>query len=107
MTGTKAGLVIISADDPNMYSSQNEQDNRHYARFAKIAALEPGDSEEARQFTRLASEIGELFDTPVMLRSVTRVSHSKSVVPVPDPLPEPDRGDLPPVGVDRNPAKYV
>ena len=79
-TGVTAGLVIMSADDPFAHSSQNEQDNRNYAKFAKIPMLEPADSQEAKEFIKLAFEISEKFDTPVFLRPTTRVSHSKSVV---------------------------
>ncbi|MEE4312786.1 MAG: indolepyruvate ferredoxin oxidoreductase subunit alpha [candidate division KSB1 bacterium] len=78
--GVNAGLVIISADDPAMHSSQNEQDNRWFARAAKVPMLEPSDSEEARIFTRKALEISEAFDTPVLLRTTTRINHSKSIV---------------------------
>jgi len=79
-TGIKGGLVLVSADDPGMHSSQNEQDNRNYARFAKLPMLEPSDSEEARLFVRQAFQISEKHDTPVILRLTTRISHSKSVV---------------------------
>ncbi len=78
--GATGGLVVASCDDPGMHSSQNEQDNRHYARSAKIPLLEPSDSQEAKDFTKLAFEISEKFDTPVLLRLTTRISHSKSVV---------------------------
>ena len=78
--GVKAGLVIICADDPGMHSSQNEQDNRNYAFAAKIPMLEPSDSEEARKFVHLAFELSETYDTPVILRSTTRISHGKGVV---------------------------
>ncbi len=80
MTGVYGGLVVVSADDPGMHSSQNEQDNRHYARFAKVPMLEPGDSQEAYELTRLAFQMSEEYDTPVLVRSTTRISHSKSVV---------------------------
>ncbi len=80
--GVKGGLVIISADDPNMHSSQNEQDNRNYAYAAKIPMLEPSDSDEARRFVKLAFEISEKYDTPVFLRPTTRVCHSYSVVDI-------------------------
>ena len=80
ITGIKGGFVVVAADDPGMHSSQNEQDNRHYARFAKVPILEPSDSQEAYEFARIAFSISEQFDTPVMLRPTTRVSHSKSVV---------------------------
>lgn len=78
--GVGKGFVIVSADDPSMHSSQNEQDNRHYARAAKIAMIEPADSQECLDFTKAAYEISEKFDIPVMLRTTTRVSHSKSLV---------------------------
>ncbi len=84
-TGIEGALVIISADDPSMHSSQNEQDNRNYAKFAKIPMLEPADPQEAKDFIRLAFEISEKFDTPVFFRSTTRVSHSKSVVTLHEP----------------------
>jgi len=79
-TGVNGGLVLITADDPEMHSSQNEQDNRNYAKFAKVPMLEPADSQECKEFTRLAFELSEQYDTPVMLRTTTRISHSKSVV---------------------------
>jgi indolepyruvate ferredoxin oxidoreductase alpha subunit len=79
-TGVSGGLVILVADDPGMHSSQNEQDSRHYARASKIPMLEPSDSQEAYDFTRLAFEISEQFDTPVLLRTTTRLSHGKSTV---------------------------
>jgi len=79
-TGVNAGLVLVSADDPGMHSSQNEQDNRRYARIAKIPMLEPSDSREAKDFTIRAFEISEEYDTPVLLRTTTRVNHGKSVV---------------------------
>ena len=79
-TGVNAGVVLIVADDPNVYSSQNEQDSRNYARFAKVPMLEPSDSQEAKDFVKLAFEISEKFSVPVIVRSETRVSHSMSVV---------------------------
>lgn len=79
-TGVNGGLVIVSADDPGMHSSQNEQDNRGYGRFAKIPVLEPSDSQEAYDFVRLAFKLSEQYDTPVMLRTTTRISHSQSLV---------------------------
>ncbi|HUS83038.1 MAG TPA: indolepyruvate ferredoxin oxidoreductase subunit alpha, partial [Dehalococcoidia bacterium] len=66
--GVRGGLVIVTADDPGMFSSQNEQDNRHYARLAKVPMLEPSDSQEAKDFTVAAFELSERFDTPVLLR---------------------------------------
>src|SRR5512135_771710 len=80
MTGVEAGLLIVSADDPAMHSSQNEQDNRTYARFARIPCLEPSDSQEAKDLTLAAFELSERFDTPVMLRLTTRICHSTSAV---------------------------
>ncbi len=101
-TGVRGGLVLITADDPEMHSSQNEQDNRNYAKFAKVPMLEPSDSQECKDFTRLALELSEEYDTPVMLRTTTRISHSKSVVVLGEPvtgLPEPR--------LERNAAKLV
>ena len=82
MTGVVGGMVVIIADDPGIHSSQNEQDSRHYARLARVPALEPGDSQEAYHFMGAAFEISERFDTPVMVRSTTRISHSRSLVEV-------------------------
>jgi indolepyruvate ferredoxin oxidoreductase alpha subunit len=78
--GLEAGLVIVSADDPGMHSSQDEQDNRNYAKFARVPLLEPSDSGEAREFMLAAYELSEQFDTPVLFRTTTRTSHSKSLV---------------------------
>jgi len=78
--GATGGIVIVTADDPSMHSSQNEQDNRHYARAAKIPVLEPSDSEETRRFTKMALQMSEEFDTPVLLRLTTRISHTRTVV---------------------------
>jgi indolepyruvate ferredoxin oxidoreductase alpha subunit len=100
--GVRGGLVLVVADDPEMHSSQDEQDSRNYAKFAKVPMLEPGDSEEARAFTRLAYEISEKFDTPVLVRTTTRISHGKSIVFPAEPvqgLPEPN--------LVRDPAKFV
>ena len=79
-TGVNAGMVIAVADDAGMHSSQNEQDSRHYARAAKIPMLEPSDSGEALAFTKLAYDLSERFDTPVLLKMCTRIAHSQSVV---------------------------
>ena len=79
-TGITAGCVIAVADDMGMHSSQNEQDSRHYARAAKLMMLEPADSRECKEFTKLAFELSEKYDTPVLLRLSTRISHSQSVV---------------------------
>ena len=104
MTGSEAGLVIISADDPGMHSSQNEQDNRTFARFARIPCLEPSDSQEAKDLTIAAFELSERFDTPVLLRLTTRVCHSTSAVELGERA-EPPAGKPP--RFPRNPAKYV
>ena len=79
-TGVKGALVIITCDDPGMFSSQNEQDNRNYAKFAKIPMLEPSDSNEAYYLLREALSLSERFDTPVLFRLTTRVCHAKSEV---------------------------
>jgi indolepyruvate ferredoxin oxidoreductase, alpha subunit len=100
-TGVGGGLVLVSADDPGMHSSQNEQDNRHYARFAKIPLLEPSDSEEARDYVIAALEMSEKFDTPVLLRTTTRISHSRGTL-----LPG-EKHDHEIKGFRKNPAKYV
>ena len=79
-TGVNAGLVILAADDPSMFSSQNEQDSRNYAAFARVPMLEPADSAEAHEFVQRAFEISEDFDTPVMIRESMRIAHTKSLV---------------------------
>ena len=78
--GVNGGFVVVSADDPSMHSSQNEQDNRYYARSAKIALIEPSDSQECKDFLQEAYRISEQFDMPVLFRTTTRISHSKSLV---------------------------
>ena len=83
-TGVNAGMVIVVADDAGMHSSQNEQDSRHYAKASKIPMLEPSDSAEALAFAKLAYDLSERFDTPVLLKMCTRVSHSQSVVETSD-----------------------
>ncbi len=103
-TGVEGGLVLISADEPGQHSSQNEQDNRHYARFAKIPLLEPSDSQEAKDLVRSALELSEEYDTPVMLRTTTRLSHSKSVVELGERPPECDN---PLTSIPRNTPKYT
>ncbi len=99
-TGVNAGLVIVVADDAGMHSSQNEQDSRHYAIAAKVPMLEPSDSAEALQFTKLAYEISELFDTPVIIKMCTRVAHSQSVVEI-------GERQVPEKSYEKNIAKYV
>ena len=106
-TGVRAGLVIVTADDPDMHSSQNEQDNRNYAIAAKVPMLEPSDSAEAREFTKLAFELSEAHDTPVFLRLTTRLSHSKSLVDAfPDGAPVRTPAPIEP-GFVADPRKYV
>ncbi len=82
MTGIEAGLVIVSADDPSMHSSQNEQDNRQFAKFARIPCLDPADSQECRDFMISAFDLSEQFDTPVLLRMTTRICHTSGPVEV-------------------------
>lgn len=79
-TGVNGGMVLITADEPGQHSSQNEQDNRNYAKFAKIAMLEPTDSQESKDMVKAAFEISEKYDTPVLIRMTTRVCHSKGIV---------------------------
>jgi len=100
-TGVNAGLVIAVADDPGMHSSQNEQDSRHYARAAKLMMLEPADSAECREFTRLAFELSERFDSPVIIRMTTRVSHSRSLSEISG------REDVALKEYTKDPGKYV
>ena len=99
-TGVNAGMVIGVADDAGMHSSQNEQDSRHYARAAKIPMLEPSDSAEALAFTKLAYELSEQFDTPVLMKMCTRVAHSQSVV-------EPGERVEVTKTYEKNPPKYI
>lgn len=100
--GVEGGFVACVADDPGMHSSQNEQDTRHYARFAKIPVFEPADSQEAKDFFKLAMEVSERYQTPVILRSTTRVSHSRSLVDLGD-RKEIDRE----IGLEKNPPRFV
>ena len=79
-TGVNGGMVLVTADEPGQHSSQNEQDNRNYAKFAKIAMLEPSNSQEAKDMVKAAFSVSETFNTPVLLRMTTRVCHSKSIV---------------------------
>ncbi len=79
-TGIKGGLVVVVADDPYAHSSQNEQDSRNWARFAKVPMLEPGDAQECKDFTKIAFDMSEKFDTPVLLKGTTRISHADSLV---------------------------
>ena len=100
-TGVNGGMIIGVADDAGMHSSQNEQDSRHYAKASKVPMLEPADSAEALAFTKLAFELSEKYDTPVLLKMCTRVSHSQSVV-------EPGgRPETPVKPYEKNGAKYI
>ena len=100
-TGVNAGLVIGVADDPGMHSSQNEQDSRHHAIASKIPMLEPSDADEAREFAKIAFEISEKFDTPVLYKMCTRVAHSQSITDTEDrQLPEQK-------SYEKNISKYV
>ena len=101
-TGVRGGLVLVVADDPELHSSQNEQDSRHYARAAKVPMFEPADSQEALDFARLGFAVSEQFDTPIFLRTTTRISHSKSIVT----LGEVEQG-LPTPKLEKNPPKFV
>ena len=103
-TGANAGLLIVTGDDPGMFSSQNEQDNRHYAKFAKMPMLEPSDSQEAKDFVKVGLEISEQFDVPVTLRTVMRVSHSSSPVELGERTYD-DSMPIPPM--KRDPHKLV
>ena len=100
-TGVNAGMIIGVADDAGMHSSQNEQDSRSYAKAAKVPMLEPSDSSEALEFAKLAYELSERFDTPVLLKMCTRVAHSQSVV---QPRPRVEAPERP---YEKNPQKYI
>ncbi len=99
--GVNAGLVLVVCDDPGIHSSQNEQDTRLFARFAQVPCLDPSDGQEALDYTRMAYEISEKFDTPVIVRSTTRLSHTRSVVHVGERQVVPDRSFI------ESPAKNV
>ena len=100
-TGVNGGLVVVSADDPGLFSSQNEQDNRFYASHAKLAMLEPSDSQECLDFIKEAFEISEKFDTPVLFRVSTRICHSKTLVSTGE------RTEIAVRPYEKNSAKYV
>ncbi len=99
--GVNAGLVLVVCDDPGIHSSQNEQDSRVFASFAHVPVIEPSDGQEALEFTKYAFEISEEFDTPVIVRATTRLSHTRSEVIVGE------RVNLPPRGFNENSAKNV
>ncbi len=101
-TGVRGGLAVVVADDPQMHSSQNEQDSRHYAMASKTPMLEPSDAEECRSFIRDAFMISEEFDTPVLVRTTTRVSHVKGLV-----YPEGKVREVAEPGLARMPEKFV
>jgi indolepyruvate ferredoxin oxidoreductase alpha subunit len=108
MTGMEAGLVIVSADDPGMHSSQNEQDNRTYAKFGRVPCLEPSDSQEAKELTIAAFGLSERFDTPVLLRLTTRICHSTSAVELGEQADLfSEQSQIEGKKFPRNPAKYV
>lgn len=100
-SGVNGGLVLVAADDPGLYSSQNEQDTRCVARAALVPVLEPSDSQEAKDFVKIAYEISEKYDTPVILRTTTRLAHSQGVVTLEE------RQEIEDKPYERNPAKYV
>ncbi len=100
-TGVNGGLVLVVADDPGMHSSQNEQDSRYYAKSAHIPMLEPSSSQEAKEFVKLAFEMSEKYDTPVMVRLTTRVSHSRGLVELSD------RKEVPLKEYQKDIKKYV
>lgn len=100
-SGVNGGLVLVAADDPGLYSSQNEQDSRCVARVAQVPVLEPSDSGEAKEFTKLAFELSEKYDCPIMLRTTTRLAHSQGVVELED------RMDVADKEYTRDIAKYV
>ncbi len=101
-TGVNGGLVLVVCDDPAMHSSQNEQDTRNFAKFGKVPCLEPSDSQEAKDLMGAALSISEEFDTPVILRSSTRVSHSMSLVELKERVEGPKE-----LGLKKDPAKFV
>lgn len=100
-TGVNGGFIIVTADDPEMHSSQNEQDNRLFASFAKVPMLEPADSQESKDMLLTGLEISEIFDTPVIFRMTTRISHSKGIVELNDVTEVPDKKFV------KDPSKYV
>lgn len=100
-TGVNGGMVIAVADDPGMHSSQNEQDSRHHAIASKVMMIEPSDSAECKDFAKAAFELSEKFDTPVIVRLSTRVSHSQSAVEMCD------RVKREPIPYEKNPQKFV
>lgn len=99
--GVNGGLVLVAADDPGLYSSQNEQDTRCVARAAMVPVLEPSDSQEAKDFVKFAYEISEKYDTPVILRTTTRLAHSQGTVTLEDRIEVPDKP------YQRDPSKFV
>ena len=100
-TGVGGGLVVCVADDPGMHSSQNEQDSRHYAIAAKLPMVEPSDSAEAKDFVKVAFELSEKYDTPVIFRTCTRIAHSQCAVELEEPLAPVKKEYV------KNPQKYI
>ncbi len=100
-TGVKGGLVLVAADDPGMYSSQNEQDSRMVARAAMVPVVEPSDSAEAKEFMKYAFDLSEKYDTPIILRSTTRLSHSQGLVELQERVEPED------IAYERDAAKFV
>lgn len=100
-SGVNGGLVLVAADDPGLYSSQNEQDTRCVARAAIVPVLEPSDSQEAKDFVKFGYEISEKYDTPVILRTTTRLAHSQGAVTLED------RKEIPDKAYQRDPSKFV
>ena len=100
-TGVKGGLVLVAADDPGMYSSQNEQDSRMVARAAMVPVVEPSDSAEAKEFMKYAFDLSEKYDTPIILRTTTRLSHSQGPVELEERVEPED------IAYERDAAKFV
>jgi len=98
----EGGFVACVADDPGMHSSQNEQDTRNYARFTKIPLFEPSDSQEAKELIKLALQVSEDFKTPAILRTTTRISHSRSLVEIEERTASPKK-----IGLVRDPPRFV
>lgn len=99
--GVNGGLVLVAADDPGLYSSQNEQDTRCVARAALVPVLEPSDSQEAKDFVKFAFDISERYDTPVIVRTTTRLAHSQGMVELEE------RNNIPDKAYERNISKFV
>ncbi|MBM4288214.1 MAG: indolepyruvate ferredoxin oxidoreductase subunit alpha, partial [Deltaproteobacteria bacterium] len=101
-SGVRGGLVLVSADDPSLFSSQNEQDNRYYATLSGLPMLEPSSAQEAKDMTRYAFELSERLSLPVILRTTTRINHSRGVVVLGEVTPPQRQGHF-----NKNPFRYV